>query len=120
MVSMETKLTDFTFLGLYLEGQAIFQDQGNKATQDKYGVINAGLQLPISKDNRLQGILEYNKTLYKRANPALLEVNQRGFTPGLRYVTEKMNFTAGAQILSKNSKAYDSTTRWICTYGYKF
>ncbi len=120
MASLETKLTEFTFLGLYLETQAIFLDQGNKAAQDKYGVINAGLQLPISKDNRLQGILEYNKTIYKRDNPALLEVNQWGVTPGLRYVTKKMNFTAGAQFLSKSSNAYESSTRWICTYGYKF
>jgi hypothetical protein len=120
MATSETKLSEFSFLGLYLEAQAIFLDKGSD--RDRYAVINAGLLLPISKDNRLQGMLEYNTTFYKdkTTNSDLLAVNQSGITPGLRYATETMNITAGAQILSKDKNGYDGTIRWIATYGYKF
>jgi hypothetical protein len=122
MASSETKLTDFSFLGLYLEAQAVFIDQNSKtANTDRYGIINAGALLPISTNNRLQFIVEFNKTLYKKhINSPLSEGNESAITPALRYVTEKWNFTAGAQILSKNIKGYENTTRWIGTFGYKF
>jgi hypothetical protein len=125
MATSETKIATNSFLGLYLEAQAVYIDgfSGTRSTntQDQYGVINAGVLLPISTNNRLQAMLELNENLYKRrARTVLAENNQLGVTPALRYVTDTMSFTAGAQILNKDAKGYGNTIRWIGTVSYQF
>jgi hypothetical protein len=123
MASSETKIFTNSFLGLYLEAQAVYIDEGNTktSTQDRYGVINAGVLLPVSTNNRLQIMLELNDTLYKNnTKTALAEGDQLGITPALRYVTDSMCFTAGAQLLHKDTKGYEDTIRWIGTVSYRF
>jgi hypothetical protein len=124
MATSETKILGDSFLGLYLEAQAVFIDtlsKANKKIQDRYGVINAGVLLPIGANNRLQAMLELNKTLEKkRWQTALAEGDQTGITQALRYVTDTLSFTAGAQFLSKDTKGYKDTIRWIGTFSHQF
>jgi hypothetical protein len=125
MATSETKISANSFLGIYLEAQAVFIDGFSAgittSTQDRYGVINAGILLPISANNRLQAMLELNKTTRKRrTNTALAEGDQTGITPALRYVTDTLSFTAGAQLLSKDTTGYEDTIRWIGTFSYQF
>jgi len=123
MATSETKIFNNSFLGIYLEAQAVFIDGFSAgyatSTQDRYGVLNAGLLLPISPNNHLQAMLELNKTLKARgASPDAS--NQTGITPALRYVTESLSITAGAQFLRKDTIGYDDTIRWIGTISYQF
>jgi hypothetical protein len=125
LATSETKIFTNSFLGLYLEAQAVFIDgfSGARATetQDKYGVINAGVLLPVSTNNRFQAMIELSDTIGKRlGKTALAEGNQLAITPALRYVTDTLSFTAGAQLLSKDAKKYEDTTRWIGTFSYQF
>jgi hypothetical protein len=125
MASSETRIFSNSFLGLYVEAQAVYIDGVGSShktiTQDKYGVLNAGVLLPISTDNRLQAMIELNDTLFKRINNTpLAEGDQIGITPALRYVTKTLNFTAGAQFLHKDTKGYEDSIRWIGTVSYRF
>ena len=125
MATSEIRILDNSFLGIYLEAQAVFIDgfsAGNTTTtQDRYGVINAGLLLPISANNRFQAMLEVNNTVKKtRKNTVLAEGDQTGITPALRYVTDTMSVTAGAQFLKKDTIGYNDTIRWIGTLSHQF
>jgi hypothetical protein len=125
LASSETRISSNSFLGLYLETQAVFIDGFSRGlttgTQDRYGVINAGVLLPISTNNRFQAMLELNDTLGKRrARTLVAEGNQLGITPALRYVTDTLSVTAGAQFLRKDTKGYEDTIRWIGTLSYQF
>lgn len=125
LATSETRILDSSFLGIYLEAQAVFIDgfsAGNTtSTQDRYGVINAGLLLPVSANNRFQAMLELSGTVGKeRRNTVLAEGDQSGITPALRYVTDTLSLTAGAQFLSKDMKGYEDTIRWIGTLSYQF
>jgi len=125
LATSETSIASGSVLGIYLETQAVFIDgfsYGKKTnTQDGHGVINAGLLLPVSTNNRFQAILELNKTLKKRrSNTLLADDNQTAITPALRYVTDTLSVTAGAQLLSKDTKGYEDTIRWIGTLSYQF
>lgn len=125
LATSETKIFTNSFLGLYLEAQAVFIDgfsaDHTTSTQDRYGVINAGVLLPVSANNRFQAIIELSDTIGKaRYRTALAEGNQSSITPALRYVTDTLSVTAGAQFLSKDAKKYEDTTRWIGTFSYQF
>lgn len=125
MASSEIRTSGTSFVGLYAEAQAVFIDKfsgGRKTpTADKYGVLNAGVLLPISPGNRLQGMLEWNKVLYKdTVAGSVPAVNETGITPGLRYVGDRAHITLGAQFLSKDRNGFDNTIRWIATCGYTF
>jgi hypothetical protein len=112
-------------LGLYVDGQAVFNDQLEKkngnAYADKYGIINAGILFPIVESNRLQVIIEYNGVTKKSDRPDILEQNYSALTPALRYVTPSLNITAGVQFLSKEDSAiYGNDERYIGTLSYLF
>ncbi len=125
LATSETRISDDSFLGIYLEAQAVFIDgfsAGHTTSmQDRYGMINAGVLLPLSTDNRFQAMIELNDTL-RRAHfkTALAEGDQLGITPALRYVTDTLSFTAGAQFLRKDSNGHEDTVRWIGTASYQF
>ena len=125
LATSETRIGDNSFLGIYLETQAVFIDgfsAGNGTnTQDRYGVINIGLLLPISESNRLQAMLELSDNVRKRhTRTVLAEGDQSGVTPALRYVTDTLSVTAGIQFLRKDTKGYEDTLRWIGTLSYQF
>jgi hypothetical protein len=125
LATSETSIASGSVLGIYLETQAVFIDgfsYGKKTnTQDRYGVINVGVLLPVSTNNRFQTMIELSDTLgKKRSRTALGEGDQMSITPALRYVTDTLSVTAGAQFLSKEAKGYEDTIRWVGTISYQF
>ncbi len=125
LATSETRISDGSFLGIYLESQAVFIDgfsAGHTTSmQDRYGVVNVGVLLPLSTDNRFQAMIELSKTLGRaHYKTALAEGDQLGITPALRYVSDALSFTAGAQFLQKDSNGYEDTVRWIGTLSYQF
>jgi hypothetical protein len=111
-------------LGLYVDGQAVFNDQLEKKNgnpyYDKYGIINAGILFPVVESNRLQVIVEYNGVTKKSDRPDILEQNYSAVTPALRYVTPNFNITAGVQFLNKDSKTFGNDQRYVGTLSYLF
>jgi hypothetical protein len=125
LASSETRILDSSLLGIYLEAQAVFIDGFSAGhttrLQDRYGVLNAGVLLPLSTDNRFQAIIELSEMLRRgHFKTALAEGDQTGITPALRYVTDTLSVTAGAQYLLKDTKGYEDTIRWIGTLSYQF
>ena len=122
LASSETKISTDFVLGLYMEAQMVFIDTfsaANTANEDRYGVLNAGVLLPVSADNRFQAMLELNDTINKNIT-GLAEGTQLGITPALRYVTNTMNVTAGAQFLKKDTTGFGDTVRWIVSFSRQF
>jgi len=125
LATSETSIASGSVLGIYLETQAVFIDgfsYGKKTnTQDRYGVINVGVLLPVSTNNRFQAMIELSDTVgKKRSRTALGEGNYTSITPALRYVTDMLSVTAGAQFLLKDTKGYEDTIRWVGTISYQF
>lgn len=126
LASAENRVLNSGFVGVYLEAQAVFNDQlhkdGESPYKEKYGVINAGILFPISDDNRLQFLLEYNRVL-KKEIISLYEGNYTGVMPGLRFVTENFNISVGLQRINRelaNSTSDISSDRLATTINYRF
>ncbi len=123
IASSEKRILDDSFIGVYFEGQVVLNDQlhrtGASPFADKYGVLNAGLLFPISDNNRLQAVFEYNR-VFKKDIVTLYEQNYSAVTPGLRYVTEHFNLSVGVQFLNKEQTGYKNDTRGVGTLSLSF
>jgi len=122
----EKKILDDSFIGIYFEAQAVYNDEihreGVVTNKDAYGVVNAGLLFPVSDDNRLQLALEYNK-VFNKDIITLYEGNYSAFTPSLRYAGESFNVQAGVQFLSRDKTQTGTSTadqRLIGSISYVF
>jgi hypothetical protein len=124
LVSSESSILDDSFLGLYLEAQAVFIDElvkgGTTSGAERYGTINVGMLFPLSSEGHLQAVVEYNQLLYKNNWRTLYERNFNAVTPALRYVTGHLNVSMGAQLINKEQAGYDNTVRFIGTVSYTF
>lgn len=124
VTTSEAPVFDEHLLGLYIEGQMVFIDEFTKygshaPTAERYGVINAGVLMPIAFDNRLHAILEYNAILRKN-RPTLNERDFGAVTPSVRYVSRNFSATFGIQFLEKKKAKYEDTVRYIGTVSYMF
>ncbi len=123
LATSEKRILDDSFIGVYLEAQAVLNDQLHQDTKtsfkDQYGVINAGLLFPISDDNDLQFIFEYNR-VFKKDITTLYERDYSALTPGLRFVTERFNLSIGLQLLNKNETGVKNDYRLAGTMSYAF
>ncbi len=124
LASSEAPILEDQFLGLYLEAQLVFIDTFTKgsnktATAEQYGMINGGVLMPFSFDNRFQAIIEYNRLFDKNKN-TLMERDFNAITPALRFATANLNVTIGAQVMKKRIDTYENTTRFIGTVNYSF
>ncbi len=121
--SSEKELADDIVFGFYFEGQLVLNDQiSGKTTSpyaDKYGVLNAGMLLPMTESNRLQAILEVRKVKGKDV-PTIYEESAWSLIPGLRYVTPRFNITAGVQLVRRDQVGADMGARYIGTMSYSF
>ncbi len=121
----ENKVLNDGFLGIYMEAQAVFNDQlhkdGDSPYKEKYGVVNAGILFPLSDDNHLQLLFEYTSVL-KRDYALLYDRNYRGVVPSLRYVTENFNLTLGLQRISRADAGpgANEANRFAGTMSYRF
>jgi hypothetical protein len=109
-------------IGFYVEGQVVLNDQlegRNNPYRDKYGVINAGILVPVTEGRQVQVIVEYNYVTQK--NIVTPEGgNFSAVTPGLRFVTPSLNITAGVQFLTKDLTGFQNDQRYIGTLSYQF
>lgn len=122
MGSWETRVLDNSFVGMYLEGQAVLIDQITRstiATQEMYGVLNAGLLFPLSEDNEIQFMVEYNQ-VFSKDYMTVGEGNYTAIGPALRYVNRYFNFAFGGQFVSKETAGYDDTMRFFLAMSLNF
>jgi len=121
--SAETKMSDGFVIGMYLEGQIVWNDQISRDSDnpyaDKYGVLNFGLLVPVTESRQLQAILEVNY-ITKKDHPTLFDMNGTAVTPGLRYVTPRWNVTAGVQFQNRELQGATIDERYIGTVSYLF
>lgn len=119
IASWEGRTAAGRVLGVYAESQAVFIDELTKSGSstrgaERYGVINGGVLFPVSEDNRLQLIAEYNQILYKeRYRPTMIEGNQNAGTAAVRYVTKQFSTTAGLQYINKEKSTDQNTYRFV-------
>jgi hypothetical protein len=111
------------FIGVYFEGQLVFNDNlrgpSSSAYSDKYGVFNAGVLLPLTRDRRFQAILEYN-TVTEKDVVTLYDGDYSALMPGLRYVTPNLNISFGVQFLRRDQEGVDNNARYVGTVNYAF
>lgn len=79
--------------GLYANAGIFIRDLG-KPTEERHGLLDLGMALPLSPSRRLQLIFEANTTL---RNEIPLQGNYTGITAALRYVTSSFQLTGGMQ-----------------------
>ena len=99
-------------IGLYADGQAVMQDLSDDQQKDSYGLLNAGILIPISKYHNLQILIEYNR----RSGKDIVNIDGGDYsavTYGLRLVSEKLNFTFGAQFIHKTEEGFNNSSRVI-------
>lgn len=106
-------------LGIYIDSSIAFQDLNRNALRDRYGIYNAGIILPISKQHNLQLLMEYSVVSGKRF------VNVDGgdsstTTYGLRLVSESFNLTVGSQFIHKELEGFKNSGRVIGILSIKF
>jgi len=106
-------------LGVYADGQVAGQDLTEARLEDLYGIMNAGLLLPISKNQNLQMFIEYSLVTGKDTT-TLSGGNFTAFTYGLRLVSAQFNLTFGTQFLRKRVEGYDNSGRVIGLISMKF
>lgn len=111
------------FIGVYFEGQIVFIDKLEKSASshyaDKYGILNAGVLVPLLESRRLQAIVEYHQVTKKDVQ-TLFEQNYSAVMPGLRYVTPDFNLSLGVQFLRKDQTGAENNERYVGTISYRF
>jgi hypothetical protein len=119
----EKEMAGDYFIGIYFEGQLVFNDQLSNPSSspyaDKYGIFNAGVLFPLTNDRRLQAIVEYN-TVVKKDVVTLYDADFSALMPGLRYVTPNLNISLGVQFLSRDQAGAESDARYVGTISYAF
>ncbi len=120
-------LTNSFFVGIYLEAQAIYNDElhdnRENLNKDRYGAANAGILFPLTHENNLQFLFEYT-AVFNRDLVFLNDGNYTGLVPGLRFVTDDFNFTLGFQRIKREDASDPSghrrSSRFAGTIGYRF
>jgi hypothetical protein len=106
-------------IGVYADGQMAVHDLSDQRFRDRYGILNAGLLLPISKYRNLQMLIEYNLVT------GIDKISDAGgdysaVTYGLRLVSEKFNLTIGTQFMHKKVPGFENSNRIIGMTSIKF
>lgn len=119
----ESEIPENIVLGMYFEGQLVYNDrlpwEDADYQSDKFGVVNAGLLVPITKSRELQAILEYN-TVVKKNFPSVYEEDHQAVMPALRFVTENLNISMGVQLYRRTDGDSSKTNRYLGTLNYRF
>ena len=92
----EAQVSDTTVVGMYLNYSHFLIDPGT-ATQVTYDIANVGLMIPISDDQRLQGMLEAFLPSGKPTVTTMLGGTNPHYRIGLRYATRFLKVTAGVE-----------------------
>lgn len=112
MAASEASISDTFYIGMYIDIGVTAIDPGS-VTGQSYFDASVGFLFPISDDNRLQAMLEFN-SISGRSTAYLGSTNYTAITPGIRYASESFKMTLGSEIRSNNS------TKIIATLGFEF
>jgi hypothetical protein len=105
--------------GLYADATMAFRDLSNSLYRDRYGSMNAGILLPISKQRNLQLFLEYGFVGGKDVE-TVYGLDYSAITYGLRMVSERMNLTIGAQFQHKERTGFGDSGNIVGMASIKF
>ena len=96
IIGGEAQVTDTAVVGMYLNYSHYIIDPGT-ATQVTYQITNLGLMIPLSDDQKMQGMLE----AYLPTNKPFVTTMIGGVNPhyriGLRYAGRFLKITAGVE-----------------------
>ncbi len=106
-------------LGIYADATMALHDLTNSRYRDRYGSMNAGILLPISKQRNLQLFLEYGFVGGKSV-VNVYGLDYSAITYGLRMVSERINLTIGAQFQNKKTPGYDDSDKIVGMGSIKF
>lgn len=115
-VDLSPSLFYYYYVGFYANAGVFIQDL-DKPTEEKHGLIDLGIALPLITSRQLQFILETNATA---RNEIPLQGNYTAITGALRYVTPFFHLTGGVQHRLKRDKDVEDTDRFVLQAGYLF
>lgn len=117
-VDLSPSLFHYYYVGLYAAGGIFIRDRDNPA-EEKHGLIDLGIALPLIESRRLQLILEANSTV---RNQIPLQGNYTAITGALRYVTPSFQLTGGVQHRLKRDEEIEDTDpdRFVFQASYLF
>jgi len=109
--------TDYAF-AVIADGALVFRDLGfeNRKYEEKHGEIHMGLVFPLHPRNYLTLITEYEGILLMGTTNAN---NENSFLGGLRFTTQHINLTAGAQYVLVATKDMRDKYRYVANLTYK-
>lgn len=106
-------------LGIYADATMALHDLSNIQYRDRYGSMNAGILMPISKQRNLQLFLEYGFVGGKDV-VNVYGLDYSAITYGLRMVSERVNLTIGAQFQRKAISGYGNSGKVVGMASVKF
>jgi hypothetical protein len=106
-------------LGIYADATMALHDLSNSRYRDRYGSMNAGILLPISKQRNLQLFLEYGFVSGKDV-VNVYGLDYSAITYGLRMVSERVNLTIGTQFQHKAMPGYGDSGKVVGMASIKF
>jgi len=92
----EAQVSETTVVGMYLNYSHYIIDPGT-ATQATYQIGKLGLMIPISDDQRMQGMLEAYLPTNKPTVTSMLGGTEPHYRIGLRYATRFLKITGGVE-----------------------
>lgn len=103
-------------MGFYANGGIYIQDLGDR-TQERHGIIDLGILVPLNDTKRIQLLLEGNARMRRETRGR--ESEYGAGTIGLRYILKNLTFT-GALQHRFNDLDSDNTTLFLFqgTYGF--
>ncbi len=103
-------------VGFYADGGLFIADIG-KSVEEKHGLLDLGIGLPLDESRKLNLIIEGNLTVQ---NDIPFEKDFFGATAGLRYITDTFNLTAGLQRRIKRDEGFEDTNSLVIQASYIF
>jgi hypothetical protein len=110
---------DEHLLGIYADAEVTVRDLSNNKYRDRYGSVNAGILMPISKQRNLQLFLEYGFVSGKDV-VNIYGLDYSAITYGLRMVSKRVNLTIGSQFEHKDRSGYGNSGKVIGMASIKF
>lgn len=110
--------TEYAF-AIFADGSLVLNDVGikNRQYEEKHGLVRAGILLPLHPRNFINLILEYDgKLMLGTANDN--DIN--GVVGGLRFITNQIGVTAGAEYLFKEAEDMDNAWRFTGVGSFRF
>ncbi len=106
-------------LGIYADASIALHDLSDARYRDRYGCLNAGILLPISKQRNLQLFLEYGFVGGKDV-VNVYGLDYTAISYGLRMVSESVNLTIGTQFQHKARPGYGDSGKVMGMGSLKF